>query len=252
MGSVTPDPASDPAREGPPAPDPGRAVLLGRGLGRRLPDGERRWIWRGLDLGLGPGELVTARGATGSGKTLLLRTLAGLDPVQEGRLELLGRPHRAWTPAGWRRRVVYLHQDPVLFPGTVEENLREPFGWGIHGDRRFDREAIRARLEPLGLDPGWLARDAGGLSGGERQLLALLRALQLDPSALLLDEPTAALDPAATRRVETLVADWLEGAGEDRAVLWVTHDREQARRMGRRRLVLERGRLGPDRDGGDG
>lgn len=249
MRAVTPPADPAPIASDPPdRPAGGEAVLRGRGIGRR-PGGDpgSAWIWRELELALAPGELVTVRGATGAGKTLLLRSLAQLDPLDEGELALLGRPAPEWPATGWRRRVAYLHQTPVLLPGTVEENLRELFRWKEHEDRSYDRRAVLDRLEPLGRGRAWLERDAGDLSGGERQILALLRTLGAEPSVLLLDEPTAALDPAATGRLETLVRGWLDaGEGAPRAVLWVTHDARQARRVGGRRLVLEAGRLRPE------
>lgn len=249
MTGVTPPAARAPASPGPSdRPADGEAVLRGRGLGRRPGRGpDDAWIWRRLELSLAPGELVTVRGATGAGKSLLLRALAQLDPLDEGELFLLGRPADDWAATGWRRRVAYLHQSPVLLPGTVEENLHEPFGWKAHGDRSYDRTRVLARLEPLDRGRTWLGRDAADLSGGERQILALLRTLGVEPSVLLLDEPTAALDPEATGSLETLVRSWLdEGGRAPRAVLWVTHDARQARRVGGRRLVLEAGRLRPE------
>lgn len=244
---MTDRPAPDaPPDRSSPAPDP---LLRATGLGRRLPgrDGDGRWIWSDLDLTLHPGELVTVRGPTGAGKSLLLRALAQLDPSDAGRLELLGRPAEAYAATEWRRRVVYLHQSPALLPGTAEENLRAPFQWGAHGDRSYDRDRTLAWLEPLDRGSAWLERPVADFSGGERQLLALLRALLVEPSILLLDEPTAALDPAATGTVERTVGSWLDRSGErPRSALWVTHDVAQARRVGGRRLRLEHGRLEPD------
>lgn len=246
MSDVTPDPPPAESPEtGPRAAPSGEPVLRARGLGRRPGDGpDAGWIWRGLDLELASRELVAVRGATGAGKSLLLRALAQLDPLDEGELRLLGRPADEWPPPAWRRRVAYLHQSPVLLPGTVEENLRAPFAWKEHADRTFDAGRALARLEPLGRDRAWLQREAENLSGGERQITALVRALDAGPTVLLLDEPTAALDPTATGQLEALVRSWLdEDEGGPRAVLWVTHDEDQARRVGRRRLQLEDGRL---------
>lgn len=243
---MTPDPTPAASPETGPREDfVDGPVLRARGLGRRPGEGpDAGWIWRGLDLELASGDLVALRGATGAGKSLLLRALAQLDPVDEGELLLLGRPVGAWKPPAWRRRVAYLHQTPVLLPGTVEENLRAPFAWRENADRSFDADRVLARLEPLGRGRTWLERDAGDLSGGERQIAALLRALDVGPTVLLLDEPTAALDPSATGQLETLVRSWLDEAdGDPRAVLWVTHDEAQAARVGRRRLRLEGGRL---------
>lgn len=238
--------SDDPPDRSSPASGP---LLRASGLDRRLSDGEGpgAWIWTDLELELRSGELVTVRGPTGAGKSLLLRALAQLDSCQDGRLELHGRPADSYAPAEWRRRVVYLHQSPALLPGTAEDNLRAPFEWSVHGDRSYDRARALAWLEPLGRGPEWLEGRVSDLSGGERQLVALLRALLVEPTVLLLDEPTAALDPAATETVERTVREWLTRTEESgRAVLWVTHDLAQARRVGRRRLLLEEGELRPN------
>lgn len=249
----------------PPPPHEPSPLLEARDLGRRLPAdpelaaGDRpapggtapasRWIFRHVELALGRGELLTVHGATGSGKTLLLRTLAGLDGLDEGRVLLLGRPQPDWEPSEYRRTAVYLHQSPALQPGTVEENLREPFGFTVHRDRAYDADRAAGLLRRLGRGPGFRGKSTENLSGGERQAVALTRALLLEPQVLLLDEPTAALDPDATRGVESTVVAWLE-EHPDRGVLWVTHDAPQADRIAHRKLRLAGGRL--EREGGDG
>lgn len=221
------------------APSP---LLELRSGGRRVPEesGEDRWLWRDVELRLPPGELLVIAGPTGSGKSLLLRALASLDPLDEGELRVEGRQAESWPVTRLRHRVAYLHQSPALFPGSVEDNLREPFGWEEHRDREYRREEALSLLAPLERDERFLARDASDLSGGERQIVAVVRAMLLEPRVLLLDEPTAALDPSATSTVEGLVQKWITG---ERSAVWVTHDREQARRMGDRRLLLREGRL---------
>ena len=220
-------------------------LLALRGGGRRRPgsggDG-RSWLWRSLDLEVRPGELLVIAGPTGSGKSLLLRSLACLDPLDEGTVHLEGRPADGWPITRFRHTAVYLHQSPALFPGDVEDNLREPFEWEEHRGVAYDRGRVLALLEPLARDASFLERPAPDLSGGERQILAIVRAMLLEPRVLLLDEPTAALDPGATGAVERLVRSWI---GTGRSALWVTHDRAQARRIGDRCLLLEDGRLRP-------
>lgn len=226
-------------------PDLGDSPLLrARNLGRRDPDRADRWLFRGLSLEVGPGEVVGLRGPTGSGKTLLLRALAGLDPVDEGEVELLGRGRAEWEPVEWRRTAAYLHQAPALFPGTVEDNLRQPFEFGVHASRSFPASLALRRLERLGRGNTFLERPVEELSGGERQLTALVRAILVEPRILLLDEPTAALDPASTADVEQTVRSWLAEDASSRGVLWVTHDEDQADRVADRQLVLRGGRLG--------
>ena len=152
----------------------------------------------------------------------------------------------------FRSRVAYLHQSPALLEGTVEESLRSPFELAVHRDRAFDRDRAVELLAALGRGASFLAKQRDDLSGGERQVTALVRLLQLEPEVVLLDEPTAALDPETTSRAEELLARWV-GGGE-RACVWVSHDPAQTHRLATRRLRVEGGRLsedGVDRAGGE-
>ncbi|MEO0851940.1 MAG: ATP-binding cassette domain-containing protein [Cyanobacteria bacterium J06648_11] len=212
-----------------------RSHLTVTGLGRKLGD---RWLWQALEFALPPHARLGLVGASGSGKTLLLRTLAGLDVVERGVVALDGRPLGQWSLPSYRTRVLYVSQQAALWEGTVEDNLQAVFQLSVHHHRRFDRDRILSALAAFGRDREFLARSAGQLSGGERQIVSLLRALQLDPQVLLLDEPTASLDPAATRAAEALVDRWMKAKG-DRACMWTSHDREQLERVTNRLLFLK-------------
>lgn len=201
---------------------------------RRVGD---RWLWRRLTLRLRAGERLAVVGPSGSGKTLLLRALAGLDRLDEGVLIASGAPLRADALPAHRARVGYLPQTPALFAGTVADNLRAPFLLGVHAGRSFDPEAAHAALGRLGRSATFLDQAVDGLSGGERQVAQLLRAMQTSPRVLLLDEPTASLDSAAAVEVEALVADFLR-ADAGRAVVWTSHDVAQLDRVTDRRLDL--------------
>ena len=194
-----------------------RELLRAEGLGRLVPAGtgaRARWIWRGLDLTVAEGESVAITGPSGSGKTLFLRALAGLDPVQEGTLYLEGRPLQAWPAPLYRSRVVYVAQRPALFDGTVEDNLARPFTLAVRRGHAFDRRRALEVLAALGRDAEFLRRPVTVLSGGEAQIVALARALLVEPAILLLDEPTASLDADAARRAEALIGRGLAaGAG---------------------------------------
>ena len=194
------------------------------------------WLWRGVELSLTAGEQLTLRGPSGSGKTLLLRVLAGLDDPQEGRVVFKGRPLNDWDIPAYRSEVSYLHQRPALFEGTVETNLRRPFSLNAHKGKTFDRARVLELLSKLGRDERFLELDADTLSGGEGQLVALVRALQLEPGVLLLDEATASLDPETVSRVEALLADWV--AQGERACLWTSHDPAQLARVASRSYDL--------------
>ncbi|HWV38183.1 MAG TPA: ATP-binding cassette domain-containing protein [Vulgatibacter sp.] len=202
-------------------------------LGRRL---GAAWIWRGVSFDVAGGERLALVGPTGSGKTLLLRGIAGLDPVDEGEVEFEGRTARAGELPAFRARVCYLHQRPALWSGTVAQNLEAPFSLRANAGKRFDRDRAAALLGRLGRDASFLEARTSNLSGGEAQVVALVRALLLDPRILLLDEATASLDRAAAARAEALLAEWAEPG---RASIWTSHDPDQLARVADRRVDLE-------------
>jgi putative ABC transport system ATP-binding protein len=143
----------------------------------------------------------------------------------------------------YRSEVIYLHQRPALFDGSVEANLHRPFALKHHQSRAFDINRIMQLLESIGRSASFLANLSRDLSGGEAQIVALLRAIQLDPSILLLDEPTASLDFGSARAIEELVLHWISEASESRAFLWVSHDSDQVSRVANRALRMESGKL---------
>jgi len=218
-----------------------RPLLDAQGLGRRNPNGGE-WLLRDISLTIDPGDRVAIVGPSAAGKTLLLRALALLDCLDAGDVLWLGQPVAAADVPGFRRHVIYLHQRPALFAGSVEVNLRQPFGLRVHAGRHFDRDWILGRLRSVGRNADFLEQFTGDLSGGEAQIAALLRALQLMPRILLLDEPTAALDPETAQAAEQLVAAWQAEDGA-RATLWVSHNADQARRVAQRTQRLVGGRL---------
>lgn len=217
---------------------PSDGVLLDLRDAGRIVDG--RWLWRGLALTLRAGERVALEGPSGSGKTLLLRALAGLDPLDEGSLTLEGTTLERWDMPAFRSRVAYLAQRPVMVEGSVEDNLRVPFGLRTHAARRWDRTRVEGALERLGRDERFLAQDALELSGGEQQLVALVRRLQLEPTVLLLDEPSASLDDDSAAALEALVIDW-HAAAPERASVWTSHRIEHLERVTDRAVQLRAG-----------
>jgi putative ABC transport system ATP-binding protein len=197
-------------------------------IGRKA-DG--RWLLKEVSLNLHAGTRVAVVGPSASGKTLLLRALALLDPLQSGEILWRDKPVRGRDVPRFRSRAIYLHQRPVLIEGTVEENLRQPFSFGVHRDKAFDRAAIIARLDSLSRDASLLSRHSSALSGGEAQITALLRAMQFEPDVLLLDEPTASLDDESKRTVERMIDAWRGERPERRTTVWVTHDADQVQRI---------------------
>lgn len=191
-----------------------------------------------MELTLEAGDVALLRGPSASGKSLLLRSLCGLDRADEGHVAFRGTPMEGRALPELRSHVLYVQQAPVLVPGTVADNIELPRSFAVHADRPSPIEPARGLFGALGKGPAFLDQRSGLLSGGEGQLVALVRALLLEPEVLLLDEPTAHLDPATTAKVERLVLDWVEEG--DRAVLWTSHDPQQAARI-RRGPMLDLG-----------
>ncbi len=188
------------------------------------------WIWRGLSFTLHSGEAVGISGASGVGKTLFLRSLIGLDSRDEGIVKWQGQVCGAQQIPPYRSQVILLPQRTPVWEGSVEENLQRPFRLKIHRPKHYDREVAIALWKTLGRSADFLDRSSLHLSGGERQLLAIVRVLLLNPQVLLLDEPTAALDQETTLQAETLIQNWFT-AQSDRAYVWVSHDRSQLERL---------------------
>ncbi len=185
------------------------------------------------------GEILGLVGPTGAGKSTLLRLLNLLEAPTSGRLAFdgvwLGRPEAA--PLALRRRMAMVFQRPVLITGSVSANVA--YGLRIRGQRDAQHRA-QAVLAQLGLSA--LAHaDVRTLSGGEMQRVALARALAVEPEVLLLDEPTAHLDPAHVGLIEAVV----RAAAQERGmtVVWVTHNIFQARRLATRVGLLVEGKL---------
>lgn len=217
-------------------------LLRGRGIGRRAPNSDR-WLLRDISIDICSGERLAVVGPSGSGKSLLLRALALLDGIDAGEIELrLQHPASRGVP-NHRRDVVYLHQRPALFEGTVESNLQKPFSLKIHRNRSYDRDRVLELLRAVGRDDSFLRKTNEQLSGGEAQITALIRAIQLEPAVLLLDEPTAALDQETAAAAERLVNAWLKHGQHARAMVLVSHDLSQAERMSDRVLEIRDGRL---------
>jgi iron complex transport system ATP-binding protein len=202
----------------------------------------RHVVGRGLDLALDPGEVLCVLGPNGAGKTTLLRTLLGLLPVLGGRVTLEGRELRSLERAQVARWLAYVPQaSAIVFDFTLREVV--VMGRAAHlpayaqPGRRDERIALEA-LERLGI--GELAdRSFGGVSGGERQLALLARALASEARCMIMDEPTAHLDFANQSRVLREI-ERLAAAGI--AVVLCSHDPDHAFALARRVLLLDRGR----------
>ncbi|MHB8606483.1 MAG: ABC transporter ATP-binding protein [Thermoplasmatota archaeon] len=189
-------------------------------------------------LALDEGRLGVVLGPSGSGKTTLLRAIAGLDPLDAGRIRVGGRD-LVDVPSE-RRGVGLVFQDGVLFPHLdVAENVA--FGLRVAGEKRGDREARVTRLlDAIGL-AGFARRRVDGLSGGERQRVALARALAPAPRLLLLDEPFASLDRRLREEQRRALARLQRETGV--TMLLVTHDQDEALELADSMFVMDKGRV---------
>ncbi len=201
------------------------------------------------DLTIDRGEVLCLVGPTGAGKTTLLSVLSGLVPIDGGRLWIAGHAsHEGPLPLAKQRTIAAVTQRPLPLLGTVRRNVECGLRWRGDGERDGEcDERNGARIEELVDDVlarfrlrDIAKRSAKRLSGGQLQLVALARALVLRPDVLLLDEPTAALDPARVALVESLLAD--ERSRRPMTVVWATHHLFQARRVADRVMLLLDGR----------
>ncbi len=175
---------------------------------------------------LASGECLAVQGPSGSGKTVLLRALADLDPVA-GRVFIEGTERSALTGPQWRKRVRYA--------------AAEPGWWGETPRAHFPQsEGLNKLVGALGLKPAQLDQNIAQLSTGERQRMALARALYDAPSVLLLDEPTGALDAKATTQAERVIKRHLKNG---HAVILVSHDPAQVKRLASRKLTIGGGKV---------
>ncbi|WP_435186349.1 ABC transporter ATP-binding protein [Halobellus sp. EA9] len=194
-------------------------------------------IVRDVDLAIAAGETLTIVGPSGAGKSTLLRLLDRLDEPTGGTVYLDGTDYRTIPPTDLRSRVGMVPQDPALRDGTVRENVT--VGPRLRGEA-IEPGRPEALLENVDLG-GYGDRDVADLSGGERQRVAIARTLIVDPEVLLLDEPTASLDPEAKAQIEALLADLLADA--ERTVVFVTHDEAQVERIADRVVRFVDGRI---------
>lgn len=183
------------------------------------------------ELDIREGEILAIIGPNGAGKSTLLRLLNFLEPPNSGEIRYFGRSIRQPVSLELRRQVTMVFQRPILVSGSVRDNLAYPLR--IRG--AYTRERVEALLDRF--DLGSLASQSSReLSGGEYQRVALARALAASPSVLLLDEPTANLDPHNVGLIEAIVQS-VRAAGRTTQVL-ITHNTFQAKRLADRVVML--------------
>jgi putative ABC transport system ATP-binding protein len=220
----------------------------------RIDSNSGRQLLSSLSLTVCAGDKIGLVGASGSGKSTLMRSIAMLDPFSG---ELLHREKPITDDAipRYRRKVVYLSQRPFFTGGTIEENLRLPFQFksakGSPTSPSYQPDFVASELDAFELAPEILTRSSESLSGGEQQMIALIRALLMEPEVLLLDEPTAALDPASREKFEDRIHRWHHASNsatnremnEEKAYLWTSHDPTQVARMTHQVITMNHGQL---------
>lgn len=190
-------------------------------------------VLSGIDLPIAVGTITALVGPSGVGKTSLLRCMNRLDRPVAGAIRLDGIDVMRIDPRELRRRIAMVFQVPVVFEGTVGDNLQ-------YGLDKSDRTRAREALESVGLPADFIERPATALSVGQAQRVCLARALMRRPEVLLMDEPTSSLDRDAGARIEELIVR-LRASGL--TVVCVTHDLQQAQRIADSAALLGRGRL---------
>lgn len=212
------------------------ALLQLRGVRKSFAHGAFALHVQQLDIAAG--QVICLVGPTGSGKSTLLRLLAAVETPCAGQILFAGRPLAAATsPTATRRRITMVFQNPFLVAGSVRSNVE--YGLWLRG--KSGRRALVDRiLHQFGLDR-LAPQSVRSLSGGERQLVALARALAVEPELLLLDEPTAHLDPAHVALVEDVVRQ--DHLRRGTTVVWATHHLFQTRRVADQAGLLLGGRL---------
>ena len=202
--------------------------------------GERE-VLQGLSLSIGTGEVFALIGPTGAGKTTLLRIIDLLEVPSVGEIYFDGKciPRSGKQRLEIRRRMSFIHQKPQVFNLSVYDNVACGLRWRQEKKNRI-AEKVDHILEMVGLE-GYKNRNARTLSGGEAQRVALARSLVLEPEVLLLDEPTANLDPVSTAKIEQLIS--YVARQRNTTVIMATHDMSQGQQLADRIGVLLDGRL---------
>lgn len=193
----------------------------------------------GVDLEIPQGMMTAVVGPSGAGKTSLLRLLNRLDDPSAGEIRYRGHPIIDLEIRRLRREVGFVFQTPVMFPGSVGDNLRKAAE--LAGETTEVERMVRTAMENAELDRNVVDRDGERLSAGEQQRANIARALMTRPQVLLMDEPTSALDSETADRLTETIRHLSTDRGL--TVVMVTHRLEEARRASDFTIVMDAGRV---------
>jgi len=188
------------------------------------------------ELALEAGAITCIVGESGSGKTTLLKVLNHLINFEQGQINYRGKDLKELDAITLRREVILVPQNPVIFPGTLRDNLQ--IGLLFSKKEPASDERLLEEIHKLGLYKQ-LDDQTETFSGGEKQRLALARVILMDPEVLLLDEPTSALDDNTVDKVMGRILDYVKSRGK--TLVMVTHSRQLAQMAGEKIITLEDG-----------
>ena len=189
------------------------------------------YIFRDLSLEIKSGDLIFLKGKSGSGKTLFLKSLCLLTDFQEGKIFWGDKEIEGVDVPQFRSEVHFLNQFPTSYQGTVLDYIKAPFSFTLNKKKHLDLEELKTILQDLHLKEDFLNKRVPHLSGGEKQLLKIIRSILLHPKGFLLDEPTSSMDEEMKKRTEELILKIYKK--RKNFILWVTHDEAQIQRNAR-------------------
>ena len=191
------------------------------------------------DLEIKANKITCIVGESGGGKTTFLKLLNNMLSPDQGTIIYKNNDILDYDPIELRRKIPMLPQNPVIFPGTIRDNFDLALKYAEE-ERKTEEDYIDI-LKVVGLEGHGLDKDAENLSGGEKQRIALARILLLEPNALLLDEPSSALDEKTEELIIKMVVDYIEK--QNGTLVMVTHSSEIAEKFGDRIVTINNGKI---------